>query len=51
VVGEAVTAFEIAAALIEKFGGDSIDEMKRNHEQYRKYLKDRMGVEEGEGSS
>ncbi len=47
VVGEAVAAFEIASALIEKFGGDSVDEMKRNYEQYRKYLKDRMGVEEG----
>jgi len=50
VVGEAVTAFEIAAALIEKFGGDSIDEMKRNHEQYRKYLKDRMGIVEEEAA-
>ena len=48
VVGEAVSAFEIAAALIEKFGGDSLDEMKRNHEQYRKYLNDRMGVVYGE---
>ena len=43
---EAVAAFEIASALIEKFGGDSIDEMKRNFEQYRKYLKDRMGIVE-----
>jgi len=48
VVGEAVAAFEIASALIEKFGGDSIDEMKRNYEQYRKYLKDRMGIVEEE---
>jgi chorismate synthase len=47
VVGEAVSAFEIASALIEKFGGDSLDEMKRNYEQYRKSLDDRMGVEEG----
>ena len=46
VVGEAVSAFEIASALIEKFGGDSLDEMKRNYEQYRKYLRDRMGVVE-----
>jgi chorismate synthase len=46
VVGEAVTAFEIAAAMIDKFGGDSIDEMKRNYGQYRKQLKDRMGVAE-----
>jgi chorismate synthase len=51
VVGEAVAAFEIAAALIEKFGGDSLDEMKRNHEMYRKYLKDRMGIEEEQAPS
>jgi chorismate synthase len=51
VVGEAVVAFEIAAAMIEKFGGDSLDEMKRNHEQYLKHISARMGVEEeGQGS-
>jgi len=51
VVGEAVVAFDIAAAMIEKFGGDSLDEMKRNHEQYQKHVKARMGVEEeGQGS-
>jgi chorismate synthase len=50
VVGEAVSAFEIASALIEKFGGDSVDEMKRNFEQYRKYLKDRMGIVEEEAT-
>jgi chorismate synthase len=44
VVGEAVAAFEIAAAMIEKFGGDSLDEMKRNFEQYQKDLKNRSGV-------
>ena len=47
VVGEAVVAFEIAAAMIEKFGGDSLDEMRRNHDQYQKQLRDRMGIEEG----
>ena len=47
VVGEAVVAFEIAAGMIEKFGGDSMDEMRRNYEQYQKQLRDRMGVEEG----
>ena len=45
VVAEAVTAFEIASAMIEKFGGDSIDEMKRNYEGYLKHLKARMGME------
>lgn len=35
VIGEAVVAFEIARALREKFGGDSLEEMMRN---YRGYL-------------
>lgn len=34
VIGEAVSAVEIANAFIEKFGGDSIGEMKRNYEGY-----------------
>ncbi len=39
VVGEAVVAFEIARAMREKFGGDSMAEMKRNYEGYLEYLK------------
>jgi chorismate synthase len=46
VVAEAAAAFEIASALIEKFGGDSLDEMRRNYSAYMKYLKLRMEVEE-----
>ena len=46
VVAEAAVAFELASAMIEKFGGDSMDEMKRNHHWYVKHLKARMGVEE-----
>ncbi|GIM48179.1 chorismate synthase [Collibacillus ludicampi] len=34
VVGEAVTAWTIAQAFCEKFGGDSLEEMKRNYESY-----------------
>ena len=34
VIGEAVVAFEVASAFIEKFGGDSITEMKRNYKGY-----------------
>jgi len=49
VVAESAAAFEIASALIEKLGGDSIDEMKRNYHGYLKYLKARMGVEEEQG--
>ncbi len=39
VVGEAVIAFEIARALVEKFGGDSLAEMKRNYCSYMEYVK------------
>ncbi len=46
VVAEAAAAFEIASAMIEKFGGDSIEEMKRNYESYRKHLRNRMEVDE-----
>lgn len=46
VVAEAAVAFEISAAMVEKFGGDSIDEMKRNYHMYMKHLNSRMGVEE-----
>lgn len=39
VVGEAVIAFEMANAMVEKFGGDSLDEMKRNFDGYQAYVK------------
>ena len=39
VVGEAVIAFEMANAMIEKFSGDSLAEMKRNYESYQAYVK------------
>lgn len=39
VVGEAVIAFEMANALIEKFGGDTLEEMKRNYEAYQEYVR------------
>ncbi|MDP2928946.1 MAG: chorismate synthase [Candidatus Omnitrophota bacterium] len=34
VIGEAVSSIEIANALIEKLGGDSISEMRRNYKGY-----------------
>ena len=39
VIGEAVCAFEIARAMREKFGGDSITEMKRNFQGYLRQLR------------
>ncbi len=40
VIGEAVTALVIADSFLEKFGGDSIEEIKRNYEGYLKQLKE-----------
>ncbi|MBT5872445.1 MAG: chorismate synthase [Candidatus Latescibacteria bacterium] len=40
VIGEAVVAFEIADALCAKFGGDSMDEMKRNYDGYMDQIGD-----------
>jgi chorismate synthase len=40
VIGEAVVAIEIFRAFREKFGGDSMDEVKRNYQGYRNYLRD-----------
>jgi len=34
VIMENVIAFEVAKAMIEKFGGDSLNEMKRNYDSY-----------------
>lgn len=39
IVGEAVLAFELANAMTEKFGGDSLSEMKRNYAGYIKQVK------------
>jgi chorismate synthase len=38
VIGEAMVAITLAGALREKFGGDSLREMKRNVEGYRRQL-------------
>jgi chorismate synthase len=40
VIAEAVVAFELARGMTEKFGGDSILEMKMNYESYLKSLRD-----------
>lgn len=38
VAGEAMVALTLASALIEKFGGDSIEEMRRNFDGYQRQL-------------
>lgn len=39
VVGEAVVAFEMAVSFLEKFGGDSLTEIRRNYEGYLQQIK------------
>jgi chorismate synthase len=39
VVGESVVAFEVAKAFLEKFGGDSLREIRRNYENYLEQIK------------
>jgi chorismate synthase len=39
VIGESMVALTLAAAMHEKFGGDSLGEMKRNFEGYREQLR------------
>ena len=43
VIAEAMTAFVIAQAMLEKFGGDSLRETKHNFENYISSLSDRQG--------
>jgi chorismate synthase len=44
VVGEAMAALIVADAMVEKFAGDSIREMRRNYDGYVKYLEERGGT-------
>ncbi|MGE5304573.1 MAG: chorismate synthase [Alphaproteobacteria bacterium] len=39
VVGESVVAFELAKAFFDKFGGDSLREIKHNYESYLEQIK------------
>jgi chorismate synthase len=38
VIGEAMVAMELAKAFVEKFGGDSLEETRRNFDGYQKQL-------------
>jgi len=40
VIGEAMAALVVADAFLEKFGGDSMEEVKRNYEAYLGYVKE-----------
>jgi len=41
VIAEALTAWVLADAMLEKFGGDSLREMRRNYDGYLAQLGDR----------
>jgi len=43
VIAEAMAAFVLADALVEKFGGDSLGELKRNLDSYLARLDERLG--------
>ncbi|MFN3486203.1 MAG: chorismate synthase, partial [Planctomycetota bacterium] len=38
VIGQAVVAFEIARAFLDKFGGDTFEETRQRYESYCKQL-------------
>jgi chorismate synthase len=42
VIAEAMTAFVLAQAAIEKFGGDSLGEMRRNYDSYLSHVAERL---------
>ena len=43
VIAEAMTAFIVAQAMLEKFGGDSLSETRRNYDGYISSLSERKG--------
>jgi chorismate synthase len=43
VIAEGMTAFVLAQAFLEKFGGDSLGEVRRNYEGYLSQVAERLG--------
>lgn len=44
VIAEAMLALVLAQAWLEKFGGDSLDEVRRNHDAYLSHVAGRLGA-------
>ena len=44
VIAEAMAAYILAGALLEKFGGDALAETRRNHDAYLSHLAGRLGA-------
>lgn len=51
VIGEAVVALVVADAFAEKFGGDSVNEMRRNYQAYLKTVGPREAVRQNTAST
>jgi chorismate synthase len=51
VIAEAMVAIALADAMLEKFGGDSLGEMRRNHQAYVASLGNRWSVGRGEAGT
>jgi chorismate synthase len=47
VIAEAMTAFVVAQAMLEKFGGDSLGETRRNYDGYVAHVAARIGASRG----
>jgi chorismate synthase len=47
VIAEALVALVLADAMLEKFGGDSLDEMRRNYDGYVAALGSRWATPHG----
>ena len=47
VIAEAMVAIVLAEAMLEKFGGDSLEEARRNHDGYLSHLAHRIGARSG----
>jgi chorismate synthase len=47
VIAEAMIAIVLAGAMLEKFGGDSLQEVRRNHDGYLSHLANRLGARPG----
>ena len=43
VIAEAMVAFVLADAFLEKFGGDSLGETRRNYDAYLSHVAARLG--------
>ena len=42
VIAEAMAALVLADAFVEKFGGDSLSELRRNHDAYLSHIATRI---------